>query len=63
MDDKLISFCQSRLSSYKVEGGYITGYIDGDQEYEDFFKLLNSQCSGFVKRNSGTKKYVFCIVV
>ena len=59
MDDKLISIRQSRLSSFKVEGGYITGFVDGDNEYDDFFKLLNTQCSGFVKRKSGTKKKCF----
>ena len=48
MDAKLNNLCGQKLSDFKIEDGYITGYLEGD--YEEFLKLLNTQCSGFATR-------------
>ena len=54
MDAKLTNLCSQKLRDFEVKDGYITGFIEGDnQAYMEFFKLLNSQCSGFVKRSGG----------
>ena len=58
MNRKLTSLCEANLTNYRVEDGYIKGFLEGDDEaYEKFFKLLNTQCSGFIKRSSGTQNY------
>ena len=49
--------CETHLKEVSKEDGYVCGYIDGDQEYKQFFTDLNNVCGGFVVRTSFNKEY------
>ena len=48
----IYGLCQTHLSNVTKENEYISGHIDGDKEYQQFFTNLNNICGGFVRRDS-----------